>query len=60
MGYKRAAFATFFFFFYICVGQDLDGHQESAGVGALEPIRVAFATEGVWELGGFQVPLGLM
>jgi hypothetical protein len=37
--------------------QDLDGHQELAGVGAYQG---DIAVEGVWELGGFQVPLGLL
>lgn len=68
MGYKRAAFAIFcvFFFLFICVGQDLDGHQASAGVGAYQGgicdrrslgVRWASSTPGfdVRFFGGYQV-----
>jgi len=56
MGYNWAAFAVFVFFLYAS-GKIWTGTKSWP---VLEPIRVAFAIKGVWELGGFQVPLGLL
>ena len=55
MGYNWAAFAIFCFFLYAS-GKIWTGTKSRP---VLEPIRVAFALGGVWELAEFQVPAGV-